>query len=295
MISSQRWYWAVIAAFVVFGQAETSSETWVKAWQRILGTLVGVGVGPTVGEAVLGHRDGQIALIYVCIFFAYLLLRISYAWMIFWFTLLLSVLYSFLGLLTPGLLGLRLILTVVGAAVGVLSARFLLPSHTGRKVRNAGLAVLRASADLLSRAASGEYPRNSRADRAREIDHKLQEMRAAVDPLQRRYLPVEGRDQVDLAHSTDVIGFSARQLLGLWPSVDSDGAALPGIAQKLSDNTTAVVQALEKDREPQIESVGSQIYRAADATHDQTEGRLYHWLARIDRELLAIARQTQSR
>ncbi len=295
LISRERWYWSVIAAFFVFAQTETSSETLVKAWQRIFGTLIGVIVGLALGEAVIGYAWLQIVLIYVCIFFAYLLFGISYAWMIFWFTLLISVLYSWLGLLTPGLLELRLLLTIVGAVVGVLSARFIFPARTGEKVRTAALAVLQKCADLLELAGRGQSTLHALAGEMRTLDTKLQEMRAAADPLRRRFLPVEGREQVGLAHSVDVIAFSARQLIGLWPDGEGGATPLAGVVRQLSENTRALMAALEHMTSTRLE-------RAVPAFDDPiastlevgevAEGRLRHWLRRIDRELRTMAELT---
>ena len=54
-ISGARWYWAVLAAYVVFIRATTVGETFSRAWQRMLGTLVGVAIGLLVATLV-GHH-----------------------------------------------------------------------------------------------------------------------------------------------------------------------------------------------------------------------------------------------
>ena len=139
-VSPQRWYWAAIAAFVVFARTSSSGDTLVKAIQRVLGTLIGIAVGLGMAQAVRGHRPVETVLVFVCIFFAYLLIRISYFWMVIWFTLLLSALYSLLGQLTPGLLELRLWLTLLGAAAGVLalqlSSRCAPATKSGKPLSN---------------------------------------------------------------------------------------------------------------------------------------------------------------
>ena len=44
-VSSARWYWAVVGAFVVFMRATNRAESVSRAWQRILGTVGGVALG----------------------------------------------------------------------------------------------------------------------------------------------------------------------------------------------------------------------------------------------------------
>lgn len=42
LASPARWYWAVIAAFVIFAGTNSWGETLTKGWQRLLGTVLGV-------------------------------------------------------------------------------------------------------------------------------------------------------------------------------------------------------------------------------------------------------------
>ncbi|EUA52338.1 fusaric acid resistance -like family protein [Mycobacterium xenopi 4042] len=45
LVSPARWYWAVIAAFVIFAGTNSWGETLTKGWQRLLGTGLGVPCG----------------------------------------------------------------------------------------------------------------------------------------------------------------------------------------------------------------------------------------------------------
>jgi uncharacterized membrane protein YccC len=287
MISRQRWYWAVLAAFVVFMRTNTSSETMVRAWQRVLGTIVGVVVGIGLGEAVKGHQWLQLVLIYVCIFFAYLLIRISYAWTIIWFTLLLSVLYSLLGLLTPGLLELRLLLTVVGAAVGVLCARFVLPSHTGEKVRAAAIAVLEACAKFLDKGVVGE----STVEQARQVDQRRQELREAVMPLEQRFLPVEGREQMRLVDAVTAVAFFTRQLARNSQRGTAVRLGVTEPARRLSEKIDALIRSLNEKGASSLDCdvLLHDRLQCASQRRDSEAARVVHWLRQIDHELLRIA------
>ena len=42
LVSPARWFWAVIAAFVIFAGTNSWGETLTKGWQRLLGTMLGV-------------------------------------------------------------------------------------------------------------------------------------------------------------------------------------------------------------------------------------------------------------
>ena len=114
-ISGDRWYWAVFAAFVVFVRATTVGETFSRAWQRMLGTVVGVAIG--LGVAVIvGHRAWPAAMVgLVAIFLAYYLMRISYTGMMACFTIVLALLYEEMGRAPAGLMALRLAETFAGA------------------------------------------------------------------------------------------------------------------------------------------------------------------------------------
>ncbi|EAU63872.1 FUSC family protein, partial [Stigmatella aurantiaca] len=125
-LSSTRWYWAVVASFVVFNRASTRGDILLRAWHRALGTVVGVMAGLLLATVVSGHRDIEIALLFACAFLGFYLLRVSYAWMVFWFTTLLVVLYSLTGRYSPDLLYLRLWETLAGASIGALVAVVLL-------------------------------------------------------------------------------------------------------------------------------------------------------------------------
>lgn len=129
-LSAQRWYWAVLAVFVVFSGTSSSGETLSKAWSRVLGTAVGVAGGIVLAYLVRGHDHLAFALLLVCLFFAVYTFRLSYAVMIFFITMLLSLLYVIMGLFSDQLLVLRLIETAIGAALGGIAATILLPIRT---------------------------------------------------------------------------------------------------------------------------------------------------------------------
>jgi uncharacterized membrane protein YccC len=126
-ISGRRWYWAVIAAFIVALGANSRGEATVKGLQRIGGTLLGVGVGVGVATAVSGHEFMSFALVLISAFLAYYAFQAAYGAMVFFLTIMLSLLYGLLGQFKPELLLLRLEETAAGAAIGVAATFFILP------------------------------------------------------------------------------------------------------------------------------------------------------------------------
>ena len=59
LVSPARWYWAVIAAFVVFAGTNTWGDTLTKGWQRLWGTVLGVPCGILVATLVAGKFTGR--------------------------------------------------------------------------------------------------------------------------------------------------------------------------------------------------------------------------------------------
>ena len=107
-LSPVRYYWAVIAAFVMFTGTATRSETFIKGLNRVLGTLFGLVVAIWVAQLTAGHIGLVLFTIVACIFCGFYLIRISYAYMIFFITIMVGQLYSVMNMFSPGLLLLRL-------------------------------------------------------------------------------------------------------------------------------------------------------------------------------------------
>ncbi|HET8700357.1 MAG TPA: FUSC family protein, partial [Nitrococcus sp.] len=188
LVSPRRWYWAAITAFVVFTGTNSRGETLLKGWQRIAGTLAGVAAGVLIGTVVHGERRVDLMLMFVCIFLAFYLLRVSYGLMIFWITILVALLYSLFGFFSPQLLVLRLEETAIGAAVGVLVAVLLLPASTRSRVRDESREFLIALAGLVEDCGEqllGDYRSGDLTATTRALDRRFQQLRAAAKPLTR--------------------------------------------------------------------------------------------------------------
>jgi uncharacterized membrane protein YccC len=156
LLAADRWYWAVIGAYVMFIRAETVGEIVRRGWHRVAGTAAGVLAGLHLARVVAGHRALELAMMFGCIFLAYYLIRVSYGLMVLAITVVLADLYGLLGSLSAGILYLRLTETLVGCAVGAAVGALLLPTRGGPKLRAALSGLLAALADLLESAASGQ-------------------------------------------------------------------------------------------------------------------------------------------
>ncbi len=149
LVSSQRWYWAVIGAFVVFTRADTAGQSLVRAWQRILGTTLGAAAGIALGSVVGGHAPVEVGVLVVAAFTAMYVMPISHTLAMFSITTMLAVLFGLLGTFSDGLLELRVLETLIGGTVGGLAATLILPIRTGDKAREATDTALSALEDLL--------------------------------------------------------------------------------------------------------------------------------------------------
>jgi hypothetical protein len=190
LISPQRFYWAVLAAFITFMGAHNAGEQVRKALFRVAGTVIGIGIGSLLVSAVGHHVLWSIAIILVALFLGLYLLRISYAFMAVAITITVSQLYQQLGEFTNSLLLVRLEETALGAAVSIVVVILVLPLHTRQVLRVAlrehveavGRLVDHAGARLQGRADGIDS--TLRAD-ARAVDAAYQAVVATAEPVRR--------------------------------------------------------------------------------------------------------------
>ena len=189
-LSSERFYWAVIAAFVTFMGANSTVEQVRKGFFRVVGTVVGILIGSLL-VTIIGHNAyGSIAVILGALFFGIYLLRVNYAFMVVGVTIMVSQLYQQLGEFSNSLLVLRLEETAVGAAFAMIVALTVLPLRT-RRVLDVGMrALVEAVGQLVEHASDHllgddhDLGNTMRAD-ARAVDAAYQALIATAKPLRR--------------------------------------------------------------------------------------------------------------
>jgi fusaric acid resistance family protein len=130
LISPNRWYWAVLTAFLVFTGVSTRGEILTRAGHRIVGTIAGVVAGVLLAALVGQNPPLQIILLVICVFCAFYLVTVAYAWLTFFVTVLLAMLYGLLGVFSVQVLELRIAETAAGGAVGIASAYFVFSTGT---------------------------------------------------------------------------------------------------------------------------------------------------------------------
>ena len=286
-ISQDRWFWAVLTAFLVLSQATSRGEMFVRAWQRTLGTLLGALVGIGLAAAVHGHPRVELALLFAGVFLAFHSLKSSYSVMVLWITAVLAILYSLLGRYSPSILVVRIEETVAGALVGALSAAIVLPSKTGGKISGALASLFSALASDLAHKTEAEGLLES----ARTLDARLRDLRAAAEPLTGSVFPI-GAETVQLVHGASTAVFYARQLA--TPGVIESALAFHGdlfqqATARASKNAEALGAAFEGRGEVTFVPAAPQLAalrRLAETELGQSMPRnlalAIHWLRRID-------------
>lgn len=221
-LSPMRYYWAVIAAFVMFTGTATRSETFLKGLHRVIGTLVGLVVAIWVAQLTAGHIGLVLFVIVACIFCGFYLVRISYGYMIFFITIMIGQLYSVMNMFSPGLLVLRLEETAVGAVVGFIVALIFVPVSTRDTIRTARDNLMKDLGDLLEATAEKLLDKKDQQDLdglMLNLDNRMRQLSLVAKPL----------TSIVMGHSARV-----RHRLVLYAAIVNSSRALT-IAMRQSD------------------------------------------------------------
>ncbi|MEU6476989.1 FUSC family protein [Streptomyces sp. NPDC047017] len=195
LMSGQRWYWAVGATWWVFVNTASRGETLVRGFRRVLGTVLGIGIGALLVAPLHGAAVPTAVLVAVAVFGIFYTAAVSYTWMMLCVTLLAESLYGLLGVLTPGLVALRIGETALGALGAWLAVLFVLPvsTHavTGAWIQRALRCVHTCTAEAAARLAGTADA--DPAPRVAELEHLLGRVRLSVAPLVHPLNPMLGR------------------------------------------------------------------------------------------------------
>ena len=198
-LSSTRYYWALLAAYVTFTRTGTSDEAAGRAVGRAVGTLFGLGGAIVLVSATAGHASLAVLAILVSMALAFYVQPISYGIRVFFITVVVAELFDTIHLYSIGLMVLRTELTAVGAVIGLVISLAVLPTNSADTNRVARHELLNSIANLLNGAAdrltgSGE-PHDELAG-ARQVDSNLQQMTQIMRPLSRMLVLSENHDFV---------------------------------------------------------------------------------------------------
>ncbi len=186
LLSPARWYWAVIAAFVVFAGTTSRGDVLTRGRDRVLGTIGGVLAGMALAFVVNGAVVPTLVLLIVCLFLAIYLVRVSPALMAFWITAVLALLYGLIGQFSIETLVLRVEETAIGAALGMLAGFLVLPTGTRAAFGTALDAMVDAVHAVLDAAVDrllGKPVAVAPVDLARNMDAALVVLRLRARPL----------------------------------------------------------------------------------------------------------------
>ncbi|EGX55450.1 integral membrane protein [Streptomyces zinciresistens K42] len=216
LVSGQRWYWAVGATWWIFVNTTSRGETLVRGFRRVLGTVIGIGLGLLVAVPLEGAGVPTAVLLALCVFGIFYTAAVSYTWMMLCVTVLAGLLYGLLGVLDPALLALRLAETGVGALGAVLAVLLVLPvtTHavTDAWIQRALRCVRTATAEAAARLAGDEG--TDPASRVAELEQLLARVRLSVAPLVHPLNPVRARRE-RARHVLALLDDCAREIRGL--------------------------------------------------------------------------------
>jgi uncharacterized membrane protein YccC len=152
-LSSTRFYWAILATWLVFIGTNHTGEQVNKAINRTVGTVVGVFAGGFIAHLIGFHDTLALVVILGAIFVGFYLLRISYAFLIFGITVALAQLYQQLHEFSDHLLLLRLEETAIGAGIAAAVVLVVLPLSNRQVLRVGLLRYVRALQRIVDDAA----------------------------------------------------------------------------------------------------------------------------------------------
>ncbi|MFF5438916.1 FUSC family protein [Streptomyces achromogenes] len=305
LLSSQRWYWAVLTCWIVFLNTASTGEILVKGYRRLLGTVLGVVAGIGLAGLVGHHTWPAFALVLVFIFAMFYSAPLSYTLMSFFVTAMLGLLYTLLNTYSADVLVLRIEETALGAACGVFAAAVVLPVHTDRRTNELLVAVLdrladvtRGAVDQLSGGTGGDL-----VERARELDQALADLRAATQPLTHPITPLRSRRDsvryvVALLETCAYHGRSlaaTAELLPTHPSIAAD-PRLRGACGRIVHNIEAIAAHVADPRTAvEIESGSSIASMLEPGTlrtprYGRVTDRVLRHLQRLDEAVSGLAR-----
>ncbi|GGJ29565.1 FUSC family protein [Streptomyces brasiliensis] len=305
LLSSHRWYWAVLTCWIVFINTASTGEILVKGYRRLLGTVLGVVAGIGLAGLVGHHTWTAFALVLLFIFAMFYTAPLSYTLMSFFVTAMLGLLYTLLSTYSLSVLVLRVEETALGAACGVIAAVLVLPVDTNRRTNELLGAVLdrlgevtRAAADQLSGA-----PPVDLLEKARELDQALADLRASTQPLTHPITPMRARRDTAryVVALLETCAYHARslaataELLPSKPSIAAD-PRLSGVGSRIVHNIEAIREhvadpqaAAELVTGPSIASL-LQPGTLATPRYGHVTDRVLRHLQRLDEAVMGLAR-----
>ncbi|UTE77908.1 FUSC family protein [Rossellomorea sp. KS-H15a] len=135
LIAPAQPYWVLLTTFIVQIGTETVGRTYMKAFQRSIGTVIGAIIGFGAATLVSGNSQLEVVLLFAVLFLAFYLFPVSYTLMSLFITMLIAFMYDLLlGGISIQLMGARVIDTIAGAIIALIVSAFVFPKRTKDKV-----------------------------------------------------------------------------------------------------------------------------------------------------------------
>lgn len=182
MLSRDRWFWAVLTAFLVFTNAKSRGDAALRAVQRSIGTLLGIAMGLVLATLLGGHALWLTVFATLGVFFAFYSLQVSYAVMTFFVSITLCLVYGLIGTLTTEILILRVEETLIGAVAGTLVSFLVFPASTRSTLDTALDRWYKALRALLVAARDGQGGFRM-VELSSDLDAAYREVTTAARPL----------------------------------------------------------------------------------------------------------------
>ncbi|MFD9670078.1 FUSC family protein [Rhodococcus sp. NPDC059968] len=260
LLSPQHWYWALLTCWLVFLNTASVGDILIKSYRRLAGTMAGVVPGIGLAALVAGHTWTAFALTILCLIGAYFTASVSYVLATSFGTAMIGLLYSLLGSYSDGLLVLRIELTAVGAASGLIAALLVLPARTRHRTDQQLAQVLHRMRTVITQSVAQltGQPHTSPLDAARELDGAIDAFRIMTQPLTHPASPLRerrSRARYILA-MLETCSFHARSLAATAELMPANPHTLadPRLAkagQRLTDNLTTLTEFVQNDSHAQ--------------------------------------------
>jgi uncharacterized membrane protein YccC len=305
LLSSHRWYWAVLTCWIVFINTASTGEILVKGYRRLLGTVLGVVAGIGLAGLVGHHTWTAFALVLLFIFAMFYTAPLSYTLMSFFVTAMLGLLYTLLNTYSASVLVLRIEETALGVVCGIVAAALVLPVNTDRRTNELLATVLArladvtdASVDQLSGGAAADL-----LEKARDLDQALADLRASAQPLTHPITPLRTRRNTVryVVAMLETCAYHARslaataELLPEHPSIAAD-PRLRGAGRRIVGNIEAIAGRVENPRSTARLETGPSIASMLKPgtlgapRYDRVTDRVLRHLQRLDEAVSGLAR-----
>ena len=202
VVFPSHWNWIVLTAFIVNSGNRGRQDVIHKSVLRVLGAAAGTVVATALAGRVAPSGSWAAALVLSSVFLGIWLRPAGYGWWALFVTLALAQLQTLQPAASPPLLGQRLLEIVIGAAIGLAAAWFVLPIRSTDVLRRRIADALATMSEALDPQAAERRP-----DRIVAAIRRVEQLRPSFHARQRvlrRWQPLQPVDWIDALSACEV-------------------------------------------------------------------------------------------